>query len=157
MKEKFLYFLHMDSGQTFLPEVKYLNIFGELGSQVQELYAPLEHTLCWVQKQAGNELGNFPNITRNTKLFIKKRKSTLNCWQSSSTPGLLLTTTTSNSSLHTSCIRQFRVHFTLPVEQIIGPSGVRALPLAAGINVVGHYKWHFFLLFLSSGSLLILP
>ena len=24
-----------------------------------------------------------------------------------------------------------------------GPSGVRALPLAAGINVVGHYKWHF--------------
>jgi hypothetical protein len=41
----------------------------------------------------------------------------------------------------------------------IGPSGVRALPLAAGINVGGHYKWHFFLsLFLSSsGSLLILP
>ena len=29
--------------------------------------------------------------------------------------------------------------------QNIGPSGVRALPLAAGINVVGHYKWHFFL------------
>ena len=24
-----------------------------------------------------------------------------------------------------------------------GPSGVRALPLAAGINVGGHYKWHF--------------
>ena len=42
----------------------------------------------------------------------------------------------------------------------IGPSGVRALPLAAGIKVGGHYKWHFFLslsLFLSSGSLLILP
>jgi hypothetical protein len=44
----------------------------------------------------------------------------------------------------------------------IGPSGVRALPLAAGINVGGHYKGHFFLLsplsllFLSS-SLLILP
>ena len=45
-----------------------------------------------------------------------------------------------------------------------GPSGVRALPLAAGINVGGHYKWHFFLslslslsFFLSSGSLLILP
>ena len=40
-----------------------------------------------------------------------------------------------------------------------GPSGVRALPLAAGINVGGHYKWHFFLLFLSlsPGSLLILP
>ena len=42
------------------------------------------------------------------------------------------------------------------------PSGVRALPLAAGINVGGHYKWHFFLslsLFLSffPGSLLILP
>ena len=29
---------------------------------------------------------------------------------------------------------------------LIGPSGVRALPLAAGINVGGHYKWHFFLL-----------
>jgi hypothetical protein len=48
---------------------------------------------------------------------------------------------------------------------VIGPSGVRALPLAAGINVGGHYKWHFFLFlsflflsfFLSSGSLLILP
>ena len=43
-----------------------------------------------------------------------------------------------------------------------GPSGVSALPLAAGINVGGHYKWHFFLLSLSlflsfSGSLLILP
>ena len=41
-----------------------------------------------------------------------------------------------------------------------GPSGVRALPLAAGINVGGHYKWHFFLflsLFFSPGSLLILP
>jgi hypothetical protein len=37
-----------------------------------------------------------------------------------------------------------------------GPSGVRALPLAAGINVGGHYKWHFFLSLLSS-SLLILP
>jgi hypothetical protein len=36
-----------------------------------------------------------------------------------------------------------------------GPSGVRALPLAAGINVGGHYKWHFFSLFLP-GSLLIL-
>jgi hypothetical protein len=40
----------------------------------------------------------------------------------------------------------------------IGPSGVRALPLAAGINVCGHYKGHFFSFFLSSsGSLLILP
>jgi hypothetical protein len=25
----------------------------------------------------------------------------------------------------------------------IGLSGVRVLPLAAGINVGGHYKWHF--------------
>jgi hypothetical protein len=39
---------------------------------------------------------------------------------------------------------------------------VRALPLAAGINVGGHSTWHYFLflsfffLFLSSGSLLIL-
>jgi hypothetical protein len=41
----------------------------------------------------------------------------------------------------------------------IGPSRVRALPLAAGINVGGHYKWHFFLFSLSfsPGSLLILP
>ena len=27
---------------------------------------------------------------------------------------------------------------------VIGPSGVRALPLAAGINVGGHYTWHYF-------------
>ena len=43
----------------------------------------------------------------------------------------------------------------------IGPRGVRALPLAAGRNVGGHYKGHFFLFLsfflLSSGSLLILP
>ena len=50
-------------------------------------------------------------------------------------------------------VRLYYLHF--------GPSGVRALPLAAGINVGGHYKWHFFL-FLSllsplSSSLLILP
>ena len=32
-----------------------------------------------------------------------------------------------------------------PIFFDVGPSGVRALPLAAGINVVGHYKWHFFL------------
>ena len=31
----------------------------------------------------------------------------------------------------------------------IGPSGMRALPLAAGINVGGHYKWHFVSFFLS--------
>ena len=37
-------------------------------------------------------------------------------------------------------------------QKDLGPSGVRALPLAAGINVGGHYKWHFFLLLsLSSG------
>ena len=42
MKEKFLYFLRADSGQNFLPEVKSSNIFCELGSQVQELYAPLD-------------------------------------------------------------------------------------------------------------------
>ena len=44
-------------------------------------------------------------------------------------------------------------------EIVFGPSGVRALPLAAGINVGGYYKWHFFLFSLSlssSGSLLIL-
>ena len=35
----------------------------------------------------------------------------------------------------------------------IGPSGVRALPLAAGINVGGHYKWHFFSLSFSLSSL----
>jgi hypothetical protein len=40
----------------------------------------------------------------------------------------------------------------------IGPSGVRALPLANGINVGGHYKWPFFpLLSLLPGSLLNLP
>ena len=41
MKEKFLYFLRADSGQNFLPEVKYSNIFCELGSQVRELFTPL--------------------------------------------------------------------------------------------------------------------
>ena len=30
-------------------------------------------------------------------------------------------------------------------QDTFGPSGVHALPLAAGINVGGHYKWHFFL------------
>ena len=28
--------------------------------------------------------------------------------------------------------------------KIVGPSGVRALPLAAGINVGGHSNWHYF-------------
>ena len=32
-----------------------------------------------------------------------------------------------------------------PCREIVGPSGVRALPLAAGRNVGGHYKWHYFL------------
>jgi hypothetical protein len=32
----------------------------------------------------------------------------------------------------------------------IGPYGVRALPLAAGIHVGGHYKWHFYLFFFLS-------
>ena len=40
---------------------------------------------------------------------------------------------------------------------IFGLSGVCALPLAAGINVGGHYKGIFFLFLSSSGSLLILP
>ena len=44
--------------------------------------------------------------------------------------------------------QDFQGEFT----RLIGPSGVRALPLAAGINVGGHYKWHFFLFFLSSSS-----
>ena len=34
-------------------------------------------------------------------------------------------------------------------SQRFGLSGARALPLAAGINVGGHYKWHFFSFFLS--------
>ena len=29
------------------------------------------------------------------------------------------------------------------MQNIIGPSEVRALPLAAGINVSGHYFWYF--------------
>ena len=39
--------------------------------------------------------------------------------------------------------------------KLVGPSGVRALHLAAGINVGGHYKWHFLSLS-PPGSLLIL-
>jgi hypothetical protein len=31
----------------------------------------------------------------------------------------------------------------VPVKHF-GPSGVRALPLAAGINVGGHNTWHYF-------------
>jgi hypothetical protein len=33
----------------------------------------------------------------------------------------------------------------VPTKRTVGPNGVRALPLAAGINVGGHYKCHFFL------------
>ena len=43
-------------------------------------------------------------------------------------------------------------------QSLIGHSGVRALSLAAGINVGGHFFSFLLLsLFLSSGSLLILP
>ena len=43
-------------------------------------------------------------------------------------------------------------------SSIIGPSGVRALPLVAGINVGGHYTWHYFSsLFSLSESLTFLP
>ena len=50
--------------------------------------------------------------------------------------------------------------YVATINGFFGPSGVCALPLAAGRNVGGHYKWHFSLsfflsLFLSS-SLLIL-
>jgi hypothetical protein len=44
-----------------------------------------------------------------------------------------------------------------PIKTILSTfclSGVRALPLAAGINVVGHYKWHFFLFLLLSLQLI---
>ena len=39
-------------------------------------------------------------------------------------------------------------HLNFPLSHLVspghfGPSGVRALPLAAGINVGGHYKRHF--------------
>ena len=39
----------------------------------------------------------------------------------------------------------------------IGPSGVRALPLAAGINKGGHYFRYFFLFFLLVFLLVLLP
>jgi hypothetical protein len=45
-------------------------------------------------------------------------------------------------------------------QKRIGPSGLRALPLAAGRNVGGHSTWRYILflsLVLLSGSLLILP
>jgi hypothetical protein len=41
-----------------------------------------------------------------------------------------------------------RSHVTLRLK--IGASGVHALPLAAGINIGGHYKWHFFLFSITS-------
>jgi hypothetical protein len=42
----------------------------------------------------------------------------------------------------------FALHFEIYVAPsrslcTIRPSGVPALPLAAGINIGGHYKWHF--------------
>ena len=43
------------------------------------------------------------------------------------------------------------------MHDLIGPRGVRALPLAGGINVGGHYKCFSLSLSLSSSSLLILP
>jgi hypothetical protein len=33
-----------------------------------------------------------------------------------------------------------------------GPSGVEAMPMAAGTNIGGHSTWHYFSLFLSSSS-----
>jgi hypothetical protein len=39
----------------------------------------------------------------------------------------------------------------------VGPSRVGALPLAAGINVGGHYTWHYFSLFFLSDVLIFLP
>ena len=40
---------------------------------------------------------------------------------------------------------------------IIGPSGVHALPLAAGINVGGHSTWHSFSFFSLAKVLTFLP
>ena len=40
-----------------------------------------------------------------------------------------------------------RVYKNQKPEIDVGPSGVRALPLAAVINVGGHYKWYFFSFF----------
>ena len=61
------------------------------------------------------------------------------------------------SSMHSVIlhISPLKVADMLPFN--FGPSRVGALLLAAGINVGGHYEWHFFSFFLSSGSLLILP
>jgi hypothetical protein len=60
-------------------------------------------------------------------------------------------------------VQHKQIRRLLPQSSInVGLSGVRALPLAAGINIGGHYKWHFFLFLsffflpLSSGLLLIL-
>ena len=50
-----------------------------------------------------------------------------------------------------------KTYLMLSISKYFGPSGVRALTLAAGINVGGHYKWHFVSLSFSPGSLLILP
>ena len=39
----------------------------------------------------------------------------------------------------------------------IGPSGVRALPLAAGINVGGHYFWYINLFLVSLATVVKIP
>jgi hypothetical protein len=44
---------------------------------------------------------------------------------------------------------QFAYTLILYSLQNLGPSKVRALPMAAGRNIGGHYKWHFFLFSLS--------
>ena len=41
-----------------------------------------------------------------------------------------------------------------PILIKIGPSGVHALPLAAGINVGGHSTWHYFSFSLLSSKVL---
>ena len=48
-------------------------------------------------------------------------------------------------------------HFEGTWESDFGPSGVRALPLAAGINVGGHSTWHYFSSFFFLRSLLKTP
>jgi hypothetical protein len=82
MKEKCLKFLHADSGQNFLPEVKSSNIFCELGSQVRELYTPLEQgpVSCWPGKQGQGtsqcwEIGNFFDQHWSERRLCKQRSN----------------------------------------------------------------------------------
>ena len=65
----------------------------------------------------------------------------------------IITTTTKTRLIYNDVTAIKVILFILVV--LIGQSGVRALPLAAGINVSGHYKWHFFLLLSLSSSGLI--